>query len=293
MSTIIVPGDKLAIEGSSLSNTKIGPGIYKIPKSQDLIPSTAGILHVQNQSNSNNKKGTQLVYIESNTKRYIPQNNDFIIGTIVGSIGEYYKVQLQPFSSPVLLSFMAFPNATKKNRPNLKNGQSVYARVVNDDNDATFETELECFDSGNARESGGFGVLDDLGLVFDLSLNFARELLYNAQSLVLRHLASRVQFEIAVGINGRIWLKCGDGLASRNPRKDDGDGDVKMKSGNTESGMSGHNNNNNDDDDEFSFRSKNLKNLKDTLAAIDYLKRCEKVSPDQFQNELKMAFKGV
>ncbi|KAI5966663.1 RRP40 [Candida theae] len=274
MSSIILPGDSLPIEPASSTKTKIGPGIYKEPKSQNLIPSTAGILHV----NQNQQQHSQLVYIESNTKRYIPHNNDFVIGTVVGSIGDYYKVSLQDYSAPVLLSFMAFPNASRKNRPNLTTGQVVYARVVNDDNDSTFETELECFDASNNRETGGFGVLDDSGYVFDVPLNFARELLFNPKSPVLEFLASRVQFEIAVGINGKIWLKCSEGLQSgqeqhqqqqqqqlaRGDGGEDGDGEDARMRGLNEAG-----------DDAESLKARNVKNLKATLWAVEYLKRSQ------------------
>ncbi|WLF77646.1 exosome non-catalytic core subunit rrp40 [Lodderomyces elongisporus] len=302
MTAIIVPGDSLPIKNNtSVSEsttaaadaagagagagaaTKIGPGIYKMPRSQHLIPSTSGILHHQYQSNKNN---AELVYIESDTKRYIPRNNDFVVGTVVGSVGDFYKVQLQQFSSPVLLPFMAFPSATKKNRPNLNIGQCVYARVINDDNDSTFETELSCTDAMNSRESGGFGVLGESGFVFDLKLAFARELLYNAKSNVLSTLATRVQFEIAVGINGRVWIKCGEGVIEEKKRNknEETDGDVKMRS--ADGG-------DDDNDSVEGLRSRNLKNLRNTLAAVEFLKKCEKVEPEQVSNELKKAFKGI
>ncbi|KAI5956118.1 hypothetical protein CANMA_004565 [Candida margitis] len=293
MSSIIVPGDNLPIDPPSSTKTKVGPGIYKDPKSQNLIPSTSGILHIT----KNQQQNSQLVYIESNTKRYLPHNNDFVIGTVTGSIGDYYKVSLQDYSSSVLLSFMAFPNASRKNRPNLRNGQVVYARIVNDDNDSTFETELECFDASNNRESGGFGVLDDSGYVFDVSMNFARELLYNSKSPVLELLATRVQFEVAVGINGRIWLKCGEGLQTEQGQQQqqqqnsggngtndgDGDGDVSRRN---------RNDGGDEEDDAESFKSRNLKNLKDTLSAVEYLRRCQTSSPDKFKEHLHSSFKN-
>ncbi|KAI5955730.1 RRP40 [Candida jiufengensis] len=264
--SIIIPGDQLPIDAQNPHiNTTIGPGIYKIPKTQDLIPSTSGYLEVNKHQNS------QSAYIESNTKRYIPHNNDFVIGTIVGSIGEYYKVSLQNFSSTVLLNFFAFPNTNKKNRPNLKTGQVVYGRIVNDDNDSTFETEIECFDASNNRESGGFGILDDSGYIFNVPLNYARELLYNSKSSVLENLAKKVQFEIAIGINGKIWLKCSDGLQ-------------QFKLDNNEQEI---------EDEEENLKQKNFKNLKDTLAAVKYIQRCSRITSDKFENELKLCFKGL
>jgi len=301
MSSIVVPGDKLPIElpSSTTTKTKIGPGVYKEPKSQNLIPSTAGILHIDQRTQQQQQQ--QLLYIESNTKRYIPQNNDFVIGTITGSMGDYYKVSLQNYSPPVLLSFMSFPNASRKNRPNLNVGQVVYARVVNDDNDSTFETELECFDASNNRELGGFGILDDSGFVIDdVAMNFARELLFNPKLLVLEVLATRVQFEIAVGINGRIWIKCGEGL-----RNEKGSAQQQLNQGGGVGGGGANGNDEDDDalmksrsdrvgdgDDAESIRAANIKNLKDTLCAVDYLRRCQTSPPDGFKLHLQAAFKS-
>ncbi|KAI5966312.1 RRP40 [Candida pseudojiufengensis] len=265
--SIIIPGDKLPIETQeSTTKTTIGPGIYKIPRTSKIIPTTAGYLEIDQKYHQNSK----LTYIESKTKRYIPHNNDFVIGTIVGTIGEYYKVNLQNFSSSILLNFFAFPNTNKKNRPNLKNGQVIYGRIVNDDNDSTFETEIECFDGSNNKESGGFGILDDSGYIFNISMNFARELLYNSKSPVLELLAQKLKFEIAIGINGKIWLKCDDGLQLKSTDKD------QME-----------------DEDEINLKNKNLKVLKETIAAVNYIKRCERTTPDNFEKELKLAFKGI
>ena len=60
---------------------------------------------------------------------------------------------------------LGFPNASKKNRPNLKNGQAVYARVSQDIPE--IETELECIDPTSGKE-GGFGcwMNQDIYLMF-------------------------------------------------------------------------------------------------------------------------------
>lgn len=271
--TIILPGDKLPIdEDISTVKTTIGPGIYKKPKTQELIPSTAGILHYERTKSSSSQ---QLIYIESNSKRYIPHTNDYVIGVITGAIGESYKVSLQAYSTPVLLSFWAFPNASKKNRPNLKNGQAVYARVSQDIPE--IETELECIDPTSGKE-GGFGVLDESGYIFDVHLNFARELLFNPKTIFLEMLATRCQFEIAIGINGKTWIKCGNGV-----QKEINDG--------------GNNNNKNQDqgeDQEMADASEeNLKDLKSTLAAATFLTRCQFVTQDKLKQELNNAFRDI
>lgn len=247
--TVIIPGD--TIEHGKVKTT-IGPGLYRQPTSNNIIPVSAGFLH-----DKTNKQGSnRLVYIDSNSKRYVPQVNDFVIGVVTGVIGEAYKVLLQDFSSTVLLSMMAFPNANKKNRPNLKNGQAVYARVTKAISD--IESEIECMDS--MGKEGGFGVLNESGFIFDVSLHYARELLFNQNSPVLEKLSSRCKFEIAIGINGRIWIKCGDGLV-----------DVR------------------EDEDESNM----VYDIETTLAAATYIKSCALVGPEEFDHELSSAFKGL
>lgn len=258
--SVILPGDDLGIATDNIE-TSIGPGIYRLPGTEEpkLIPINAGILNIKR-----NKQGTrQATHLESNSRRYIPQVNDMVIGTIVGVYAEYYKVLLQNFLPNVTLSVMAFPNATKKNRPNLKQGQCVYARVSS--YIPELETELECFDPTTGKE-GGFGLLDESGYVFDVELNFARELLFNSGFLVLEKLSTKCMFEIAIGINGKIWLKCGDGIP------------VPGKTS---------------EDDADKMEVDSVKDLKATLAAANYIKRCQKVSPSEFDKVLAESFKGL
>lgn len=245
----IFPGDSLEEYYSDRKNI-IGPGIYKDPQTQEILPASAGILCTNELANG------RLIYIDSNSKRYVPHANDYVIGIVVGVIGESYKVQLQNFSSLVLLSMMAFPNATKKNRPNLKNGQAIYARVSQAIPEV--ETEIECIDPVTGKE-GGFGPLDESGYIFDVNLNFSRGLLYNKENIFLEKLATKCKFEIAIGINGKIWLKCGDGLKQNHESDDYGA----------------------------------IKDLKSTLAAFRFLQACQSITADEADKLLKQCFRIV
>lgn len=263
-SQVVLPGDSLPIDPKSDAVITIGPGIYKSPKTQEIIPASSGILNVKD-TKQNSKR---LLFIDSNSKRYIPQANDFVIGVITGVFGESYRVQLQNFSTPVALSMMAFPNASRKNRPNLKVGQAVYARVSQAIPE--IEVELECIDATTGKE-GGFGLLDESGYIFEVNLNFARELLFNENSVILEKLATKCKFEIAVGINGKVWLKCGDGIP------------IKKETST----------NKNDDEDENMDASNDasyINDLRSTLAACRYIERCQYLSSDKFDLELKNSF---
>lgn len=273
MSNIIIPGD--SIPQASEGRISIGPGVYKIPRTGVVIPSSAGLYTEKHLKPTD----STLIFIDSNSKRYIPQVNDYVIGIITGVYAEFFKVQLQDFSPAVQLSMFAFPNATKKNRPNLKIGQAVYARVSKANPDV--DVELECIDATTGKD-GGFGLLDESGYIFDINLNFARELLFNKQSKFLEKLASRCAFEIAIGINGKVWLKCGDGIAPKQqPDLDEDlvegeDGELVLKP-----------------KVQATDNTSIVKDLKMTLAASRFLTICQSVNPDKVDDELAAAFKNV
>lgn len=187
--SIVIPGDSIAVDSSAL-----GPGIYA--KHGSVILVHAGILQSSSKS----------VHVESNGRRYIPSTNDYVIGMVTGSFGDSFRVALSNFTFPVSLSTMAFPNASKKNRPNLKTGGLVYARVSNASPDV--DVEIECMDPTTGKD-GGFGPLEG-GYVVDVSLAFARVLLFDSQHPLLNLLVKKCKFEIAIGLNGKVWINTED-----------------------------------------------------------------------------------
>lgn len=141
-------------------------------------------------------------FIDTNLKRYQPAAKDLVIGTITMRGGDFYRVSLQPYSKPVRLSQLAFENATKKNKPNLKPGDVVYAKITSHHRD--LETEIECCDSKTGK-AAGFGQLKE-GNIISVGCGFARRLLFQGSPL-LEELGSRYVFELAIGVNGKIWVK--------------------------------------------------------------------------------------
>lgn len=116
---------------------------------------------------------------------------------------------LQEFSPTVHLGQFAFANASKKNRVNLAAGTAVYGRISGAD--FNIEQEIECFDSSTGQE-GGFGELKG-GTVIDVSLPYARALLFEG-GLVLDAIGKIAPFEIAIGMNGKIWVKGEDNIST-------------------------------------------------------------------------------
>ncbi|VEU20783.1 DEKNAAC101709 [Brettanomyces naardenensis] len=201
----VLPGDQIdvstVVTGAAVT---LGPNVALSKSNLEqtaLSPTTAGLLNVKNAESR-----SPVYYVESNGRRYNPQVNDYVIGIIVGAFGEYYRVSLNSFSAPVLLNQFSFPNASKKNRPRLQTGDLIYARV--ESVQRNMEAELSCIDPTTGKD-GGFGLLTG-GFVFDVKLAFARYLLFDADAKILSELVKKCKFEIAIGVNGRIWIKTDD-----------------------------------------------------------------------------------
>lgn len=198
---LLFPGDSLEVKGEEVT---IGPNltVLETNDSSAILESTkAGVLLTKKQ-----QKAGPLYYVDSPFGRYGPQVGDFVLGTVVGQLGEFYKISLNEFSSPAILNMFAFPNASKKNRPRLEVRDLVYARVESTHN--AVDPELSCVDAVTGKD-GGFGVLKG-GYCFNVSSAYARYLLYTPNAPVLSKLVEKVQFEMAIGVNGKIWVKCDD-----------------------------------------------------------------------------------
>lgn len=102
------------------------------------------------------------------------------------------------------LSYLSFEGATKRNRPDVKVGDLVYAKLLLANKD--MEPELVCIDS--AGRSDGMGVIgrDIGGFLHCCSINLIRKIL-SPECPLLKLLGKSLPFEITVGMNGRLWVK--------------------------------------------------------------------------------------
>lgn len=114
--------------------------------------------------------------------------------------------------SQAVLSNTAFNSASKRHRPNLKIGQVVLCQVTAAD--MRFEIELSCEDQTTQKDwvtnEVYFGQLPEGGLLVPLSVEFSQRLLAKncpIFPILGQHLKP---FEMAVGANGRIYIKTGD-----------------------------------------------------------------------------------
>ncbi|KAF8503228.1 exosome complex exonuclease RRP40 [Hysterangium stoloniferum] len=195
---LVLPGDSIPVASSS--TLKLGPGLLQVSSgsSRQIITTRVGLL--QQTANGAN------FWVESNSWRYVPAAQEGVIGVVTARTGggETYRVDIGS-AHPAQLDGLAFEGATKRNRPILKVGSLVYARVSLAHKD--MEPELECFDA-QTRKSEGFGELKN-GFMVKCSLGMCR-LLLDSRHFLLPMLGSRFPLEAAVGTNGRVWVHAAD-----------------------------------------------------------------------------------
>ncbi|GAA5909371.1 exosome non-catalytic core subunit RRP40 [Sporobolomyces salmoneus] len=205
---VLLPGDSLPVPSTSTS-LHLGPGLSSsssAPSSQKqsqpapAVSSTrAGLLgHLPSQTSS----GADRFWIESRQFRYTPSPPEPVLGIITARHAEGYRVDIGS-SQPASLDALAFEGATKRNKPNLKIGTLVYGYLL--PTPAFSEPELSCVDQ-TTQKSAGFGELQDGYLIRGVELGRCRALL-SPKNPTLSQLGSKFPFEVAVGMNGRIWVK--------------------------------------------------------------------------------------
>ncbi|ETW81693.1 hypothetical protein HETIRDRAFT_51402 [Heterobasidion irregulare TC 32-1] len=193
---LVLPGESVPVQHVNL---KLGPGLQQTitPEGSNVVVSTrAGRLE-------HSKNGARW-WVESNARRYTPALQESVVGIVAGKQGEGWRVDIGSAHN-ASLDGLAFEGASRRNRPNLKVGSLIYARVSLAHKD--MEPELECFDA-QTRKAEGFGELKG-GLLVRCSLKMARNLL-DPSYFLLSLLGSHFPLDVAVGVNGRVWIKANE-----------------------------------------------------------------------------------
>lgn len=188
---VVLPGDhseEIFTIGKK-SRVLLGPGLRK--EVNGIFITKAGVLK---------KKPPSTYWVDNYQKRYVPSRGENVIGTVMQKAGDIFRVDIGT-SCAASLSYLSFEGATKRNRPAIKVGDVVYAKMLNASKD--MEPELVCVDSHGKK--GRLGVLED-GFLFKCSLNLVRKIL-RPNCPLLESLKKEWPFEIAAGMNGRIWIK--------------------------------------------------------------------------------------
>lgn len=202
----VFPGDEIVYE--TKDTIRLSTGVDFQINSDNYIARRCGVLRRDGYAGSSSAR--PILWVQSKSTRYDPQVNDLIIVTIVEKNPENYKVDLGN-GQTALLSTIAFDGATRHNRPMLDVGMLVYCRVaiVN----KYLEPELSCCALVNKRDwVTGESIFGELkgGMSVQLSLQLVHSFMDDAtaqdEDNVLNILGSKLKFEIAIGVNGVVWL---------------------------------------------------------------------------------------
>lgn len=196
---VVLPGDCVlelpAVPEHETDRVFLGPGLRW--KDGVVKATRAGLLK---------KDGRNLYFVDSQQKRYVPQKREFVIGTVIKSKGSTYLVDIGGHE-PATISFLAFENASKKTKKDIKLGDLIYGQLLVANKD--MEPELVCIDFYN--RAVGMGTLPEGGVLFSTPLHVARSIIQPENPFLLE-LGTRFDFSIVVGFNGRIWVKAKDQL---------------------------------------------------------------------------------
>lgn len=167
---------------------KIGYGIEQTPKKEI----------------SSNVYGS-VVFIPSNKflipgfqRKYNPISGDCVVGVIVSATAESYLVDIGHIKNAIL-HYTSFEDATKRKKIRLKIGSLIYANVI--ESDRNLDVEISCVDEN--KKQSCYGELKE-GTLLRCKSGFTRFLLSSNQVLSL--IGKNFSFEIAIGLNGRIWI---------------------------------------------------------------------------------------
>lgn len=186
----VVPGD-VVLDLSSMANQtiKLGGGLRQDCDAISVIK--AGTLRFSKPNK---------YWVESSLKRYVPCAEDTVLGIVVDSKPDNFLVDIK---GPTLafLPVLAFEGGTRRNIPKFEIGTLLYVRVVHANPD--MNPELSCVDANG--KASDFGRLKD-GCMFESTTGLSRMLLSSPTCPVLEILGKKFAFEIAVGLNGRVWV---------------------------------------------------------------------------------------
>ena len=202
---VVIPGDTV-VHKASLCNASVisvGQGLSEVGGGQ--VASRCGTVKVLKGKSGG---GDVRVWVDGNSRRYSPAAQDMVVGVVMEKRGEDFRVDIRG-PIPGLLPALAFEGATKRSRPKLEPGTTVYCRVAVASRD--MEPELSCICPTHKRGwMTGQAVFGELlgGHIVETSVAYARSLLL-PESVIVNTLGNYLAYELAVGVNGRVWVKSG------------------------------------------------------------------------------------
>lgn len=194
---ILNPGNKVTdlIDQLNESNkpAKLGPGLYS--REDEVYACKSGILKY---------KKPNMFWVNCHQKRYIPAKNDNVVGVVTQKQGDNYRVEIGS-SDHAVISYLSFDGSSKRNRPNINVGDTLFGEVIVANKH--MEPEITCVDTASGKARGKGVVSTNNGFTYSakVSLNLARKVVSHNCNL-LTEIGKRFPFEIYAGMNGIIVI---------------------------------------------------------------------------------------
>eukprot|EP00898_Chlorokybus_atmophyticus_P005746 jgi/Chlat1/6172/Chrsp41S05715 len=191
----VVPGDVVQAVPNKASVLRIGAGLMQM--GDHIVATKAGVVRQTKQGK---------LWIEGRQKRYIPTLEDCVIGVVNERYGENYAVDV---GGPFIASLpgLSFEGATRRNRPNLQARARWCTAVLWRAAETRTRNSPVRMPAGKPQGSGRYRAATASTLP---ARSLASELLSKPAAPVLEALEkASIKFEIAIGVNGRVWVKTG------------------------------------------------------------------------------------
>ncbi|CRG97458.1 PNAS-3 related protein, putative [Plasmodium gallinaceum] len=151
--------------------------------------------------------------IMNTSYKYIPKVGDLVIGIVKSKKLDYYQMDINCNCDCIIHKIEGFKYATKSSFPNLVNGTLLYMIVekINLDNNSVVAS---CINSSDVKSwinyENYLGELID-GFLFSVNISFSKSLIGD-RCYILDLIGQDINYEIAIGHNGRVWIKSNEPL---------------------------------------------------------------------------------
>lgn len=149
--------------------------------------------------------------IMNTSYHYTPKTGDLAIAVVKNRMHDYYVLDINSSHFCLIHKIEGFKYATKSNQPNLSCGSILYVIIEYTEFRNRFVL-ASCITSLDVKSwlnyENYLGVLFD-GFVFKVNIAYAKSLIAD-KCFILDLIGEDLEYETAIGHNGRIWIKLDD-----------------------------------------------------------------------------------
>jgi len=192
----VLPGDTIALSSlpsplDSSTSITLGPGLHYDKDTGAFTSHSCG--HIREPS-------SLTYYVDGHRPAASSlSTGDLVLGIVVRRQLESLLVDIG-YNELASLSLYDFEGSTKRTKPNVDRGDVIYGRLKID---GECQPEIVCVNEDGKAD--GMGVLHENGYLFDIPIDTANDLIDHNN--LLKELGNEIPYEIAIGANGRVWVK--------------------------------------------------------------------------------------